>query len=166
VPLRAVHDDLAIPASADDDLEVPSESKNPTLEMVSLDVRPPAHFVVGHTPISKRIDHRRLIKANRHRRLWLAGSVFAVIVAGLSLILVSAGTDKPTPRASAAPTTRSHSVAPQPLERPTVAADPVEPAVETPPPAKRSSKRSKKDDKRDAKPAPAKKWDPDALFPQ
>jgi serine/threonine protein kinase len=173
VPLRpvTVGDDLAIPgAPNDDDLSVPvaGESRNPTLEMVSLDIRPPAQFVVGHTPVSKRIDHRRLIAAQRQRRLWLAGSVIAVVIAGLSLVLVSAGKDKPTPRASAAPATRSNSVAPQPLERPTVTADPAEPAAETPStPAKKSSRRSKKDDKKDsAKSAPAKKWDPDALFPQ
>jgi serine/threonine protein kinase len=164
VPLRPVTtgDDLAIPSLTDDeDLSVPvAETRTPTLEMVSLDVRPPAQFVVGHTPISKRIDHRRLIAAQRQRRLWLAGSAIAVVIAALSLILVSAGTDKPTPRASAAPAMRS--VAPQPLERPTVAPHAVDPAVETAAPAKKSSKRSKKE----AKPAPAKKWDPDALFPQ
>jgi hypothetical protein len=173
VPLRpvTVADDLAIPGALnDDDLSVPvaGEARTPTLEMVSLDMRPPAQFVVGHTPVSKRIDHRRLIAAQRQRRWWLAGSAIAVVIAGLSLVLVSAGTDKPTPRASAAPATRSQSVAPQPLERPTVTAAPGEPATETPStPAKKSSRRSKKDDKKDsAKPAPAKKWDPDALFPQ
>jgi serine/threonine protein kinase len=163
MPLRAVHDDLAIPsAGGDDDLSVPvGDGRTPTLEMVSLDMRPPAQFVVGHTPVSKRIDHRQVLKAKRQRRMWLAGSALAVLIAGLSLILVSAGTDKPTPRASAAPATRS----PQPLERPTVTREAVEAATETstPAPTKKSSKRVKKES---TKPAPAKKWDPDALFPQ
>jgi serine/threonine protein kinase len=167
VPLRPVTpvDDLAIPgAPGDDDLSIPvvGESKTPTLEMVSLDVRPPAHFVVGNTPKSRRIDHRHRIKLQRQRKLWLAGSAVAVLIAGLSLILVSTGTDKPTPRASAAPA-RSHSVAPQPLERPTVTPNAVEPGVETPAPPAKKTRRVKKES---TKPAPAKKWDPDALFPQ
>jgi serine/threonine protein kinase len=174
VPLRPVttSDDLAVPtASDDDDLSVPvAETRNPTLEMVSLDTRPPAHFVVGNTPKSRRIDHRTRIKSQRQRRLWLAGSVVAVLIAGLSLALVSrSGSDKAPPRASAAPA-RSHTPAPQPLERSTVTRQAVEEtpaAVETAPaaPAKKSSRRSKKE-KESTKPAPAKKWDPDALFPQ
>jgi serine/threonine protein kinase len=178
LPLRPLttSDDLAIPASTDDDdLSVPvaGESRNPTLTMGSIDTRPPASFVVGHTPKSRRIDRRVVLRQARQRKLWLAGSAIAVLIAGLSLILVSTGSDSATPRASAAPS-RSHNAAPQPLEKPTVATPAAEAAGEAaaPAPAKKSSRRAKKDTPKaepkaeTAKQAPAKKWDPDALFPQ
>ena len=163
-------------ADDDDDLSIPVDASSvraPTMPMRSLDMRPPAHFIVG-TPPSKRIDRRKLLASGasvvtRQRKLWLAGSALAVAIAGLSLILVSSGSDKATPRASISPATRN--VAPQPLERPTVApmADGDEASV-TPAssPTKKSTRRSKRDRDRDKDKdkEPAKKWDPDALFPQ
>ncbi|HEY5946668.1 MAG TPA: serine/threonine-protein kinase, partial [Kofleriaceae bacterium] len=186
VPLRPVQDDLDMPddgEQVDDDLSIPvaagpAEVRSPTMPLRSLDMRPPAQVIVG-TPTSKRIDRRRLIAAARTRRMWLAGSALAVAIAALSLVLVSAGSGKATPRASISPTTHPHSAVPQPLERPTVAPAVEQPAIEAAPAAapKKSSHRSKKDSAKDGsakdgsakdstKAAPTKKWDPDALFPQ
>jgi hypothetical protein len=174
-------EDLAIPSAApvhqeddDDDLSVPVEAASvraPTLPMRSLDMRAPAQVIVG-APSSIRVDHARprsripqlvgkagLALAARNRKLWLLGSVLAVIIAALSLIIVSTGHNKPTPRASITPASRP--TAPRPLDRPTVTTPAVveqaQPEV-TPPP--------KKPAKRVAKPKTPKKWDPDALFPQ
>jgi len=166
--------DLAVPAAGaddDDDLSVPvdvSSVRNPTLPMRSLDMRPPAEIVVTPTPKSIRVDHRsrvdyrsRILAAGRNRKLWLAGSALAVLIAGLSLILVSTGKDKPMPRASITP---AQTIAPQPLERPgVISTDPaVEPAMA---PAPKKTKRVKKDMKPTRGDSATKKWDPDALFP-
>ncbi len=182
LPLRPVQGDLAVPsmggAEDDDDLSVPVAAeggRRPTLSMGSLDMRPPAAFVVGHTPKSRRMDRRAVLRHARQRKLWLAGSALAVLIAGLSLILVSTGSDNATPRASAAPAPRPHVTAPAPLERPTVTKPAVtKPAATTPAleaeaeaPAAKKSRRSKRDaSKPESKQAPAKKWDPDSLFPQ
>ncbi|HEU4612643.1 MAG TPA: hypothetical protein VFS15_11225, partial [Kofleriaceae bacterium] len=151
----------------------------PTLPLVALSTRPPADIVVG-TPAPS--------TSGRGRKLWLVGSIIAVAVAGVSLFVVRNAADGARPRASAAPAaTRSRAVAPQPLERPRVRhADVVEPAAkpveadadpvdrasadEMPAPAAKKSRRpaAKKEAKAEAAPEPkaAKKWDPDALFPQ
>jgi hypothetical protein len=182
VPMRHVHDDLAIP-QADDDLAIPvaaappitgpvqpAPARAPTLPLRALSMRPPANVVVG-TPSPQSATRSA---PSRGRTLWLAGAIAAVAIAAISLFLVTGTEPAAAPRATTAPAAK-RAIAPEPLERPRVrhvapapVARPVEaeePSVEPPPadeavqPA-RKSRRVKKDAK------PAKKWDPDALFPQ
>jgi serine/threonine protein kinase len=157
-------DAVAATDDDDDDLSVPVDaSVKTTMPLRSLDMRPPAEIVVGNTPKSIRVDHRSQLQrkprfiAARSRKLWLAGSVLAVVIAGLSLILVSTGGGKPMPRASIAPVARP--TAPQPIERTVIHQE--QPAAAPAPstPAKKG-KRTKRST------TTQKKWDPDALFPQ
>ena len=187
VPLQPQRDPLALPV--EDDLAIPVDNtpappRKPTMPLRSLSLRAPAQHVVIGTPVPVNDEVSRPVTVvaspsaraasvasaavnPRTRRLWLAGSIAAVLIATLSLILVSTGGDKSSPRASAAPPARVNNAAPQPLERPVVhtTAPATAPAAE-PAAAAPSKKPRKPSTKKDGKPAPAKKWDPDALFPQ
>jgi hypothetical protein len=114
-------------------------------------------------------------------KLWLAGAIAAVAIAGVSLALVRGGVDEARPRAGAAPPPAgAHAPAPQPLERPILRHEPAAPveqaapageAPAAPAPTRKPRRPAHKDGKdakdgKDGKPAAAKKWDPDALFPQ
>ncbi len=213
VPLRppaVAADDLALPV--DDDLSIPVDNtpapRAPTMPLRALSLRPPGHAVVGtarpsNDEVAARVPAVRVVteaepaepvieqaaaSAPRSRRIWLVGSIAAVVIAAVSLIVVSTGRGKPVSRASAAPAKvteeREPSAAPQPLERPRV----VRPAVVAPAAAKGTADQAMRADSKRApaardhddepvpaakrrrpaakKPAPTKKWDPDALFPQ
>jgi hypothetical protein len=174
LPLRPPADDLAVPTGVrvaaapvdgDDDLSVPVVAipypRAATLPFHSTSVRPPAEIVVGAPAPAQ---------SRRNRRLWLAGSIAAVVIAGVSLIIASSGGSEPaTPRASKAPVEQRTAV-PLPFERPTVTHEPVAaPAIEEQPapvaPAKKPRRAKKVEPKPEVKPAAPKKWDPDALFP-
>jgi len=153
-------EDLSIPLAAPEEI---AKVRAPTLPLRALDDRPPAQVIVS-TPPSKRIDRRRLLaSAKKSRRLWFAGSAIAVLIAALSLIIVSThGGTKATPRASIGkPETHQRSVAPEPMAPSTVKA---EAAAAPAAPAAAPEKKQRRG--KSPKQAPPKKWDPDALFPQ
>ena len=195
VPLRpsaASPADLAVPAvPEEDDLSIPiegSEPRAPTMPLRALPLRPPARTPLAPTPIlvdaTIGVDAPIVVDATvktrvgptRNRRLWLAGAIVAVAIAGLSLLVVSHSHERtPVPRTTAEP--GRSKVAPQPLERPTVSKEALAPAARAtedddddegaPARRKSRSRASKRDVKetREVKDKPAKKWDPDALFP-
>ena len=217
-PPAAAADELALPV--DDDLSIPVDNtpapRAPTLPLQALSLRAPGHVVVGKprrsnaevavrapavrvptessgpvaTAEPEPVSASAVASAPRSRRNWLLGSIAAVAIAAVSLIVVSSGSSKPASRASAAPAKvideREHAAAPQPLERPRVVrpragASPAagEESPDEPPRADLKRAPAARDDgdatapatkraRRPAakKPAPTKKWDPDALFPQ
>ena len=87
--------------------------------------------------------------------------VTLVALAALSLIIVSTHGSKTVPRASITKpeTVHPRSLAPEPMTPSTVKSEAVAP-VQTPAATEKKSRRGK------TAPKPAKKWDPDALFPQ
>jgi serine/threonine protein kinase len=193
VPLRPQTND------PDDDLAIPVDdtpARRPQMPLAAPPTRAPAQVVMAApTPVNDEVSAATAPApmpdtvdggmaaaatapdpaASRKRRLWLVGSVAAVAIAMLSLILVSSGRDKPAPTASAA------EPAPARVTKPAPVAQPAKPAVVAPveesadelraaseeehaSPPKRSRRPAAK---RDPRPAPVqKKWDPDALFPQ
>ncbi|HEX5059811.1 MAG TPA: serine/threonine-protein kinase [Kofleriaceae bacterium] len=173
------HEDIDTPAPEetddDDDLSIPlaapeeGKVRAPTLPMRALDNRPPAQIVVHTTPSSKRIDRRRMIsegkaaQARKSRKLWLAGSAIAVLIAAMSLIIVSThSSNKTVPRASITKpeTVHPRSSVPEPMTPSTVKSQAAAPAQTPAAAPEKKSRRGK------TAPKPAKKWDPDALFPQ
>ena len=134
-----------------------------------------------------------IAQLHRSRRLWLAGSIAALAIAAISLIVVRTGNGKPSPRASAAPgESRPKLVAPEPLDPPALVRPTAASAAagsETAPAVADDAvdgdadhDEADRESGREAAPAPAKKarkpgvrkeprsptrkWDPDALFPQ
>jgi serine/threonine protein kinase len=184
VPLRPQAQD------ADDDLAIPVDNTPARLGTapIAVTLRAPAQVVLSApVPVNDEVSAATVVRATpetpaqvsleavepareqatttRKRRMWLAGSIAAVVIATLSLVLVSSASDKPASRASVVkPPARVTKPVPAPLSSPAEAkvVTPDEPAVEE---THSTPKKVRRPSRRDSKPS-QKKWDPDALFPQ
>jgi len=108
----------------------------------------------------------RVAQRTPSQRWWVIGSLIAVVIGAVSLIAVSRTDDKRgAPRATAAPIVHKpapvEAPAPPPVETPRRETASAEPSAA---PAKK--KHHKKVEKKAEEQKPAKKWDPDSLFPK